>query len=379
MAQAEASYKKLIRFSKAELFTFNPIYLDAPFFDSTGGPFQTLPMDKWLVIYDDNGIAGNAPCSKAMGELILPLIMNGESKTYEEWYDKIFWAIRNNGFASESAIELGRLDIALHDMMAKRENLPLHSFMGASRNWVHVYASGCGTSLTMKQMTDEVELFVREGYTTIKMKVATNFGTQIDNDVERIRIVRDLLGKDLKIAIDANQNWNARQANAFAQKVCQYNIDWFEEPVHSYNIEELEKLTAICPIPIAMGESMRNKYQFYSYIRAGVKHLQPIPTNSCGVRDWLSIRNQARQHGLVFTSGGFSHLTAALVASGEEQDQVEYLYPLMHRFYELMEVRPQEKSGKFILPETPGLPISLDFKLLKKMNYLANVQYIYPN
>ena len=93
-----------------------------------------------------------------MERVILPLIMTGQTKTYEEWYQRVYWAIRNRGFSGESAVEMGRLDLALHDILAKRVGQPLHRFLGATRDWVNVYASGMGTGLTWEQMVAELSL-----------------------------------------------------------------------------------------------------------------------------------------------------------------------------------------------------------------------------
>ncbi len=206
------AYEENIRFERAVFYKFKPIKIPIPFWDSTGGPFDKVPLDAWLELYDENGICGQAPCSQNMKDIIIPLIMTGETKTYEQWYQKVYWAIRNNGFSGEAAVEVGRFDLALHDIMAKRKGLPLHKFLGAKRDWVKVYASGCGTHLTGQQMVTEVEQFIKEGYTTFKMKVATDFGANLDRDIERVRIVRELIGPQGKLAIDANQLWNAKEA-----------------------------------------------------------------------------------------------------------------------------------------------------------------------
>jgi L-alanine-DL-glutamate epimerase-like enolase superfamily enzyme len=149
--------------------------------------------------------------------------------------------------------------------------------------------------------------------------------------------------------------------------------------VHSHDIEELEKLTKVCPVDVAMGESMRNHYLFYAYWQAGVKHLQPVASNLGGVRDWMAVRDLAVKRGLRLTSGGFSHITASYVATAPEDTMVEYLYPIMRYFWELMDIRPEEKDGKFFLPAEPGLCVSPDFKALEKMDKIQTKQYFYPD
>lgn len=365
MEKYKDSYKKNVRFVRAELYDCHPLKLPKAFYDSTGGPFDTVPMDSWLILYNQNGTSGQCPCSGRM-KTFLEIIINGETKTYEQWYQMLYWQIRNCGFSSETALELGRLDLAFHDMLAKEEGLPLHRFFGATRDWANVYASGCGTNLTISEMEEEVKSFIDAGYTTFKMKIASDFGTKLEWDLERVRIVRSMIGDKARLALDANQLWKADEALKFADKVEKYNIAWFEEPVQSYDMSELEKLTKVSPIPVAMGESPRCYYPMESYVKAGVAQLQPIPSNLSSVEDWMKTRKLARQHGLELTAGGYSHLTASFIASGPEEDMVEYLIPVMRPMYDIMDLRPEEKDGKFYLPMEPGISMSPDIGRLEK-------------
>ncbi|MCI8995429.1 MAG: mandelate racemase/muconate lactonizing enzyme family protein [Lachnospiraceae bacterium] len=374
MTNYREDYKKEVRFTRAELLKFRPIKLPKVFYDSTGGPFDTVPVDCWLVLQNQNGTTGQCPCSSRMGQF-LKRIVNGETRSYESWYWMLYWSIRNCGFSSEAAVELGRLDLVFHDMMAKEKNLPLHRFLGADRDWTNVYASGCGTNLTERELEKEVASFIDEGYTTFKMKIAARFGTQTDKDVERVRIVRSLIGENAKLALDANQLWKAEEAVRFADKVKKYDIAWFEEPVHSYDMTELKKLAPISPIPLAMGESPRCYYPMESYVWAGVSQLQPIPSNLSSVEDWMRTKQLAYENNLELTSGGYSHLTASFIAAGREEDMVEYLIPVMRPFWEIMDVRPQEQGGRFYLPEEPGISMSPDIPGLERAGMISSKEY----
>lgn len=366
-------------FSRIELYTLHPLRLERPFYDATGGPFNTVPATHWLVLYDENGIMGQGPCTAGMGQVILPMVLaQPAAKTPLEWYDHLYWQIRNRGFATEAAVELGRFDAALHDIMAKRAGQPFHRFLGATRDWAKVYASGFGTNLTDREMEEEADTFLRGGYTVFKMKAATRFGTRLGRDVERVAMARRLLGEGAPLAVDVNQLWRAGEALSFLRRIEEYDIAWYEEPVHSYDIRQLEALTAQCPVPVAMGESMRNRLQYYAYIKAGVKHLQPVPSNLAGVRDWLFVRDEAMEFGLALSSGGFSHLAASYIATAREEDMVEYLYPILHRLYQVMDLKPQEKDGTFILPGEPGVCMRPDFALWEKLGYVAQKEIFTP-
>lgn len=361
---------------EAVIYYFNPMKVPKSFYDASGGPFDVVPVDCWLFLKDEFGIVGQAPCGPIMEKRILPLIMTGEKKTYEEWYEKCYWTIRNDGFSSGVANELGRLDLALHDLMAKRAELPLHKFLGATRNWAKVYASGCGTNLTLDECIVEVDNFLDKGYDCFKIKVGTNFGTTIDADIEKIRVIRSEIGEDKRLAVDVNQIWKANEAMTFYDKIAKFNIAWYEEPVHSHDFRELAKITQMCPVPIGMGESVKNYYMLEEYVHCGVGQLQPIPTNLCAVKDWWRGRQLAYDHDIEFTSGGISQLTASYIASGKETDMVEYLAPIIAPLAKYMKRVPEEKDGKFILDELPGAGLEPDLELMRKMGVIKHIEFM---
>lgn len=382
--KAEETFPKIYKeqckipfsFKEAVIYYFHTLKVPKAFYDASGGPFDTVPIDCWLFLKDEFGIVGQVPCGPIMEKRILPLIMNGEKKTYEEWYNDCYWAIRNDGFSSAVANELGRLDLALHDLMAKRSGLPLHKFLGATRNWAKVYASGCGTNLTLDECIAEVDQFLNTGYDCFKIKVGTNFGSTIDADIEKIRVVRSEIGPDKRLAVDVNQIWKADEAMAFYDKIAQFDIAWYEEPVHSHDFRELEKITQMCPVPIGMGESVKNYYMLEEYVHCGVRQLQPIPTNQCSVNDWWRGRLLAYEHNIEFTSGGISQLTASYIASGKETDMVEYLAPIMAPLTKYMKRVPEEKDGKFILDEQPGAGLEPDLELMQKMGVIKHIEFM---
>lgn len=370
--QCEVSFQ----IKEAVVYNFDPIYVKKVFYDASGGPFATAPVDTWLEITDDNGVTGQAPCTPLMRTNILPLIVNRETHTYREWYQKLYWAIRNNGFSGETANELGRLDLALHDLMAKRAGLPLHRFLGASRDWAKVYASACGTNLTFDECVEELEDFLNLGYDTFKIKCGTNFGTQLEHDVEKVRIARETIGPDKRLAVDVNQIWTADQAMAYYDMIAKYDIAWYEEPVHSHDFRELAKLTRMCPSPISMGESVKNYYMLEEYVYCGCRHLQPITTNMCCIGDWMKGRKLAYDNKIEFSSGGISPLAASYVASGREEDMVEYLTPIMRPLNKYMKVTPEERDGKFYLADIPGAGFVPDFGAFRRDNLIRSIEFI---
>ncbi len=364
------------RIVQAVIYYLEPIRLPIPFYDASGGPFTTVPVECWVELTDENGCRGQAPCGPLMKERILPLAMTGKKLTHGELYRTCYWAVRNSGFSGETVNELGRLDLALHDLMANRAGLPLHKLLGAGRDWAKVYASASGTNQPLSAMVEEMGQFLDRGYDCFKIKVGTDFGTKQEQDVEKIRVARETIGKDCRLAIDVNQIWDADQAMAFYDRVASYDIAWYEEPVHSHNFRELARLADMCPVPIGMGESVKNYYMLEEYVHCGVGQLQPIPTNLCGVDDWLKGRRLAYEKGIQFTSGGVSQLTASYIASGKEEDMVEYLTPVIAPLNGYMKRLPEERDGKFFLSDEPGAGLVPDLEGMKRAGLIRDIVYM---
>lgn len=365
---------ELLRFTGASIINLAPIPQKAAFYDATGGPFTHAKVSKYLELYTDDGIMGICPCTGIMEGSILPLILTGEKKSFASWMHRVYWACRNAGFAGETAAEVGRLEYTLLDILAKRAGMPLHRFLGATRDYVNVYGSGGSTHLEGKALAEEMAFFMECGYHTVKMKVGTDFASRLDYDLERIRIVRETVGRDVALAIDGNQAFTVEGALRFMDAAERYQIAWFEEPVHAYDFQAYERLAHALPVPVAAGESMRNHYLFEPYRAAGVQHFQPVPSSFAGYEAWSMVRDMAAEHQIRLSSGGLPLFSAPLIATASEETMEEFLSVCNQPVLDCMEETLIQKDGRFYLPDLPGLPFRLDMKWLKRKGYLLSEQ-----
>jgi L-alanine-DL-glutamate epimerase-like enolase superfamily enzyme len=369
-------FEQTFHLKRAVVHALRPIPMDAPFYDATMGPFAAIKVQYWMELFDEDGTSGQAPVTEFMLRNVLPLVLTGRRETYKDIYHRVYWENRNNGFSSGVYPDVGKLDYMLCDILAKRNGQPLHRFLGAGRDWVNVYASGHGVNTAIDALVKEAQDFKALGYSVYKMKVASNFGSDNKGDAERVRIMRDVIGPNARLAIDANQVWNAKEAMAFFDLVEKYSIAWYEEPVHSHDLEELEKITKLCPVPVSMGESMRNHYFFKAYVDAGVRHLQHNMQNP-GFEDWRQVRDLAKAKGLMFSSGGLP-MVCAYLATADEDCWQEYLKPTNGPVMRYMKIKPEEREGKFYIPNEPGSPMTPDWEKLDKDGYLDGRKYYYP-
>ena len=365
-------------FSKAVYYNFHPIPVKKPWRDATGGFGNFAPLQGWVDIYDSEGYSGGTFCSMGIVNNILPLILTGETRTYEEWYNYIYWKMRNFGFQSGQIVDLGQLDLIMLEIMAKRENKPLHRFLGAEKDWAACYKGG-GSLLSDEDLLSDMTRYVEEGYKTIKFKVGSDWGRNMERDARRMEKVRAAVGDDIEIAVDANQVWDVENALKFADMIRPYRPAWYEEPVHSHDMNAIKEVKERSGMMIGYGESMRNKFAFETYAEKGVDHLMPLVGRMSRMSDLLDIRDLARKNGLRFSSGGTVWLNAVFGALYDENEMLENHEPMTAPIGDCLSVKPEEKNGRLYLPDIPGSPIRLDIEKLERDRTLESVRYFYTD
>lgn len=372
-------FEDKLSFRKAVYYEIEPIPLPRPFQDGTGGLGQFAPEKGCIEIYDSEGfVAHYLAIDELFINTILPLIMTGETKTFNEWRKFLYWKVRNSGFQSERAVCLGKMDTIMLDLLAQRRNMPLHRFLGASRDWVNAYKGGGSLLLDDSELVDDMQRYVSEGYKTIKFKVGSS---DIDRDLRRIDKVRSAVGYDIDIAVDVNQKWDVETAVQFAQQAESYHLAWLEEPIHANNMNGIRDLkNRGIKTPLAFGESMRISYEFEIYVEKGVDILQPSVGRMTRIDDLISIRDLARKNGLRFMSGGRIYLCALFGTLYSDDELIEYHEPISKPVSEYAINIPKESNGRFYLPEgVPGNPQRFNLDKLEKDRLLKYKRYFYSN
>lgn len=144
------------------------------------------------------------------------------------------------------------VDIALHDILGKTGRKPLFMLLGGYRTEVL-------TDLTLgikspKEMSRDAVRAVEKGFKAVKVKV----GVHPKEDIERIRMIREVLGNEIQLRIDANQGWTVEQAIEVLNKVEKFKIQFAEQPVPAEDLEGLVKVRKDSPIPIMADESVHS-------------------------------------------------------------------------------------------------------------------------
>lgn len=371
-------FKDIIKIERVEFFKLNPIPLPRIFKDGTGGIRTHSLFGDWMRVYDSDGNMGEGTCTPLALSFFAPLLLEMEGRSLNEIRKEIFWRIRNFGYQSAHVREAGAIDFILLDYLSRKNGMPLHRFLGATKDYATVYKGGGSVLISDEELVDDILRFKSEGYGRTKIKVAGFDDWK--RDVVRFEKVRKAVGDDFKIAADANQGWDVDTAFRFVEATHEMGLAWMEEPLHAYDMEALRELSsrldrAGIDVDIAMGESVRSYYELVQYAEHGVRHLNPVMPNYICVDEILKAKRFADTHGIRLSSGGFTYANVAYGAVFNDDQLIEYHQPIQEVLVKYTSKMSEVRDGRWYLPTSPGLPVSLDFEKLKMDGLLDSITY----
>jgi len=244
-----------------------------------------------VIVSTDEGIEGvgeSFGIAKAVAAVVedfcAPMIMGKDPFDNSVIWDTIY---RVAGPDSQKGIlveALSGIDIAIWDIKGKALGLPVHKLLGgAYRDRALAYASGLfrtNVKNPKDALVEEALGYKREGFSAMKLKIGHVSPAE---DLSIIKAIREAIGYDLKLMVDANRAYNATEAIRLAKQMEQYDIYWFEEPVPPEDIDGCIEVKNNTNIPIAAGECEATRYGFRQLItRRAVDILQPNVTIAGG-------------------------------------------------------------------------------------------------
>jgi L-alanine-DL-glutamate epimerase-like enolase superfamily enzyme len=256
------------------------------------------------------------------------------------------------------------IDIALWDLKGKVCGQSVSKLLGASRSMVPCYASGGyygpEGEADVEGLVAEMRGYVDLGYRAVKMKVG---GLSIAEDVRRVGGVREAIGPDTDLMLDANVAYDVPTAIRAARAFEPFNITWLEEPVHWYDgVFGLAQVAAATTIPIASGESELHRWGCRDLIlHGGIRVMQFDATRAGGVTEWLRVAAYAASHGIVMAPHHDPQVHGHLIAA-VPNGHVQEVFPNAARdplWADLSEGRPEIVDGILHVPDRPGFGFGL--------------------
>lgn len=260
-------------------------------------------------------------------------------------------------------------DIALHDIASQHADIPLYKFLGGEKNKILEtdYTVSIGEAEKMK--ADAIRI-VEEGYPAVKVKL----GGSLEQDVERIRKIREGIGEAVPVRIDANQGWQtADNAIAVLQALSPFHIEHCEEPISRYRFMDLPRVSAASPIPIMADESCGDEHDAERLVALKACTMFNIKLGkSSGLYKGLKIAKIGAAAGIHMQVGGFMEsrlgMTAAahLALANDHIIHCDFDTPLMYTEDPVIGGIKYLAHGVIDVPEVPGLGAAIDENYLNK-------------
>ncbi len=332
---------------------------------------EITTIDNVLVtVYTDEGLTGisylwtfGVPRARILEGMILDLksIVLGEDPLCREslWH-KMWVATNFLGHAGVSLFGISAIDIALWDIAGKATGMPLYRLLGGSGEAVPIYAGGLFLSDTLKDIVQEAQTYVDQGFKAIKMRVGTKDGRE---DISRVRAVRKAIGDDILLMVDVVQGWNTEQAIRMGRELEKFNIYWLEDPIPFDDIAGMTKITAALDVPIVTGECEYSKYGFRRLIEERAADILMIDLQRVGgVTEWMKVASMAEAWNLPVVPHVAFEFCVHLMASVPHGLFLEYV-----PWWDILFTEPiPVVKGMVSPPKKPGFGLEFNPVMIEK-------------
>ncbi|PVE97334.1 racemase [Microbacterium sp. TPD7012] len=220
----------------------------------------------------------------------------GRSAGPGEIWQSAWEHLHEAGGGGITTIALAGLDLALWDAAARADDVTVSARIGRRRDRVRAYGSGVNLHYSQDELLAQVQRWIDAGFPAVKIKVG---GPDLAEDVDRVAGVRELLGPDRALMIDANQRWDLARATTAIEALSAFDPAWIEEPLRADDLAAHSELARRIDVPVAVGENIHTAHRFADFLRADAAQiLQPNIVRVGGITPFLRIAELAAEHGV---------------------------------------------------------------------------------
>src|SRR3954468_23421030 len=252
---------------------------------SLEGCFVEVETDIGIVGHGLGAITRETVIAEIVNGVIAPAIRGDDPLAHELIWDKLYWTLTPRGQTGFGAQALSAVDVALWDIKGKALGQPVWRLLGGARNRVPVYATFGFGFFDREQLAAAAKLWVAQGFRRLKMTVGNealrnrdkrSLQDVIREDAARVRAVREAVGPDVELFVDANCNLDLYHAAALAEMIKPCGIGFFEEPLTQNDVQQMGAPRRISGRPPACGQNEGLLYRFRDLLLGkSVDYLQP--------------------------------------------------------------------------------------------------------
>ena len=274
-------------------------------------------------------------------------------------------AFRDIGFLGRSGlavIGVAGVDNALWDLRGKAAGLNVAGLIGACTTAVPVYHSGgLWIGRTIDELQHEAADFVAQGWRAMKMRIGK---PRAEDDVARVRAVREAIGLDIGLMVDSNQQLTVPRAIRLGRMLEEFNLTWFEEPIPYQDHAGEAEIAAALDMPVASGETEYTSRGMFEMARArSADVLMPDLQRMGGPTEFLKAAHIAEAFNIPVSSHLFPEMSLALLAAVPNAIFLEYMPWCEPAYRERITL---DAHGRAIVPDRPGWGFAFDPKAIER-------------
>jgi L-alanine-DL-glutamate epimerase-like enolase superfamily enzyme len=315
----------------------------------------------------------------AINEVVAPNLQDADPLAHEKVWERLYWLLSPRGQTGYASHAIAAVDVALWDLKGKRLGQPLWRLLGGARSKVPVYTTFGFGAYSRDELAAAAKWWHGRGHKRLKMVVGHHALQRRDEprpledviaeDARRVRAVRDAVGMEVDLHVDANCSLDSFHAVRLARSLEEYGLSFFEEPLRDNDVGALKDLKARTRIPLAAGQNEGLAWRFRDFMTARcVDIVQPNVVISGGFTQCAKIAGMAAAFNMPIANGGaWAHWNMHLHAGLANGGLVEYHYPAVKVCEAIFGALPAPVDGWLALPEAPGLGFEPDADLVREL------------
>lgn len=322
-----------------------------------------------VCIETDEGITGyGTSYSLDYVDYLKPFLLGENPLNVERLWEKM-WVPKFLGRRGRTTQTISAIDIALWDIRSKAAGIPLYQLLGGYRDEIPCYIAGgyYANGKGIPELQKEMETYVSWGIKNVKMKIGV---LGLKEDAARVKAVREAVGEDVRIMLDANCAYRSYEALEMSRMVEEYHPYWFEEPVMPDDYEGMRIFAERSKVPMATGENEYTSFGFRDLIdRSKPAILNPDACVLGGITQFTKVASYAQAKGVALSPHGQQQVHVHLDCAVPEVIFAEF-YPEQYdaKIYESFQnpVRFNADRGTVSPTEAPGAGLDINEKFLEQ-------------